>query len=377
MTGKIGREFENFLATIQDLASASTEWKSRPSWLEFVPNNVCNLRCIMCGQADGVPVVAMPKTKSTELLDMVGPTITLWTPTALSEPLVNDIRFVVEQARKHEIWLNVYTNAMLLTAERFEAMADRLFQLYISIDSHVKEVFETLRARAKLDTVVANIKAVLPLAKARSVPVSFVAVLMADNLPHVAEFVDFLADLGAAEQGCILRLQPMLYNARSCEGRAVHDQFTPEQIHGFLDRACERARARKLTLISTLDHPYNRIVPGTPPPPRFVMPDLLGQLIERVQREFPTFCSMASHYMKVHPDGNVHPCCRAPDELNMGNVFETPIEQIWNGPKYQEFRRRMFAGDYPEPCSKCDVLIANPHWKELQKKREAAVPPVT
>lgn len=376
MTGKIGREFENFLATMQDLASESTVWKSKPSWLEFVPNNVCNLRCIMCGQADGVPVVSMPKPTSTALMDALGPTITLWTPTALSEPLANDIRFIVEQARKHEIWLNVYTNAMLLTPERFEQMADRLFHLYISIDSHVKEVFEALRVRADLDTVVANIKAVLPLAKARNIPVSFVAVLMADNAPHLAEFVDFLADLGAAEQGCALRLQPMLYNASGCEGRAVTDRFAPEQIHGFLDRACERARARKLTLISTFDEPYQRIVPGTPPPPRLLMPDLLGQMIERVQREFPGFCSMASHYLKVHPDGNVHPCCRAPNELKMGNVYEQSIEQIWNGPKYQEFRRRMFAGDYPEPCRTCDVLVANPHWKALQKRREAESPPV-
>jgi radical SAM protein with 4Fe4S-binding SPASM domain len=55
----------------------------------------------------------------------------------------------------------------------------------------------------------------------------------------------------------------------------------------------------------------------------------------------------------------------------MGNVKQESIEQIWNGPKYQEFRRRMFAGDYPESCRNCDVLVANPHWKALQAKRAA------
>lgn len=371
MTGKIGREFENFLATIQDLASASTVWKSKPSWLEFVPNNVCNLRCIMCGQADGVPVVSMPKPQSTELMDLVGPTITVWTPTALSEPLANDIRFIVEQAKKHEIWLNVYTNAMLLTPERFELMADRLYRLYISFDSHIKPVFEGLRVRAEFETVVKHIQQVMPLAYKRGIPLSFVAVLMADNLPHVADYIDFLADLGAAEHGCIVRLQPMLYNATGCAGRNIADKFSNEEISRYLDQACERARARKLTLISSFDEPFARIVPGTPPPQRLLMPDLHGQMIERIQREFPGFCSMASHYLKVHPDGNVHPCCRAPDELLMGNVKQESIEQIWNGPKYQEFRRRMFAGDYPESCRNCDVLVANPHFKALQAKRAA------
>ncbi|GDY01593.1 radical SAM protein [Planctomycetota bacterium] len=372
MTGKIGHEFENYLATIQDLATASTVWKSNPSWLEFVPNNVCNLRCIMCGQADGVPVVSMPKPQSTELMDLVGKTITLWTPTALSEPLANDIRWVVEQAKKHEIWLNVYTNAMLLTAARFEMMAERLYRLHISIDSHIKPIFEALRVRAEFETVVANIKAVMPLAKARNIPVSFVAVLMADNLEHTADFIDFLADLGAAENGCIVRLQPMLYNAKGCEGRNVTDKYSQAEIEHHLDLACERARLRKLTLISTFDEPYARIVPGTPPPARLLMPDLLGQLVDRVQREFPSFCSMASHYLKVHPDGNVHPCCRAPDELLMGNVKDQSIEQIWNGPKYQEFRRRMFAGEYTQSCRSCDVLTANPHWKALEAQRAKA-----
>ena len=43
-------------ATIHDLATQAEVWQSRPSWLEFAPNNVCNLRCVMCGQSDGVPV---------------------------------------------------------------------------------------------------------------------------------------------------------------------------------------------------------------------------------------------------------------------------------------------------------------------------------
>jgi radical SAM protein with 4Fe4S-binding SPASM domain len=369
MSGKIETEFENYLATIHDLASRSEVWSSRPSWLEFVPNNLCNLRCVMCPQADGMPVIAMRRDEAKKLMDAIGPHTSLWTPTALSEPLVNDIRFIVEQARAHEIWLTMYTNATLLTVERFNLIADRLYKLHISFDSHVPEVFESLRVRANYEETLANVKAVLPLLKQHKIPVSIVAVLMADNAATVPEFVDFLADLGLADVGGELRLQPMLYNTKACVGRNVTDAYSQAQIEGFLDAACARARARNLTFYSCLDDPYRRGVQGAMPPPRLLMPDLLQQLVARVQREYPGFCSMATHYLKVHPDGEVHPCCRAPAELKMGSIKEQPIEEIWNGPKYREFRRRMFAGDYPASCASCDVLIANPHFKALQAKR--------
>jgi radical SAM protein with 4Fe4S-binding SPASM domain len=73
---------------------------------------------------------------------------------------------------------------------------------------------------------------------------------------------------------------------------------------------------------------------------------------------------MASHYLKINPDGLVYPCCRAPQELVMGNLLEASFEKIWNNEPFKEFRRRMHAGDYLECCSTCDVLTSNPHFNK-------------
>ena len=89
----------------------------------------------------------------------------------------------------------------------------------------------------------------------------------------------------------------------------------------------------------------------------------------------PVRCSMASNYARVEPNGDVFPCCRAPRELKMGNFKVQPFEKIWNGPEYREFRRRMFAGDYPEPCRTCDVLVANPHFRSRNEQRETTADP--
>lgn len=357
---KIVRELRNYYAVIADLASEAESWSAQPAWLEFAPNNVCNLRCIMCQQADGLPVEVMKKGDAVALLDDILPAMTLWTPSALSEPMLADFKTVLKKCREHEVYLNMYSNCTLLTGEKFADMADRVHKLWISFDSSRKEVFEMLRDRANFEIVVQNVRDILKVAIERQVPVGFVAVLVKDNLEHLHELVDFVADLGAVEAGCDLRIQPMLDNAVRCRDQNVFAAFSEQQICAALDRACERAEARGLIFHVDMGDPYRRAVQPNPPMARQITPEVLSIMLDEVRERFPHWCSMATNYVKIEPNGDVFPCCRGPRELKMGNVHEQPMAEIWNGDKYRAFRRRMHDKDYPEVCKTCDVLVANP-----------------
>lgn len=359
---KIVRELKNYYAVIADLASGAEEWSSRPAWLEFAPNNVCNLRCIMCAQADGVPVEVMKKEDAVRLLDEVLPHTTLWTPSALSEPMLANIKLVVAKCREHEVFLNMYSNCTLLDGEQFEAMADRIHKLWISFDSCDKPVLEMLRAGADFDRVVGHIREILAVAARRQIPVGFVAVLVKDNLQRLAELVDFVADLGAVAAKCDLRVQPMLDNAVRCRDQNVFAAFGQDEIVRQIDRACARARVRNVIFHVDMDDPYRRNIVPHEPIVRGISGDVLSVMIDEVRERFPHFCSMASNYVKIEPNGKVFPCCRGPRELEMGNVNEQSLGAIWNSERYREFRRRMHARDYPEVCRTCDVLTANPHF---------------
>lgn len=361
---KVVRELKNYYAVVADLASRSENWSSQPSWLEFAPNNVCNLRCIMCAQADGVPIEVMKKEDAIRMLDGVLPDVSLWTPSALSEPMLANMRLVLEKCREHEVYLNMHSNCTLLTGEKFEGMADRIHKLWISFDSNRKETFEALRAGANFDVVVQNIRDVLRVAAERRIPVGFVAVLVKDNLETMHELVDFLANLGATTAQADLRVQPMLDNATRCRDQDVFTAFTEQQIARCLDAACERARERGMNFHVDMAEPFRRAVVSQPLIERRITPDVLSILIDEVRERFPGFCSMASHYVKIEPSGDVFPCCRAPRELRMGNVHEKPLAEIWNGEQYRSFRRSMFDGDYPAPCRGCDVLVANPAFRQ-------------
>lgn len=372
---KIVRDLRNYYAVIADLASRAEVWSSRPGWLEFAPNNVCNLRCIMCAQADGVPLQVMKKEDAVALLDHVLPHTTLWTPSALSEPMLANFRLVLEKCREHGVYLNMYSNCTLLDGAAFADMSERVHKLWISFDSCDPPVLEMLRAGADFQKVVQNIREVLAIAAERQIPVGFVAVLVKDNATRLAELVDFLADLGAVAAHCDLRVQPMLDNAARCAEQNVFRAYSEAQITAELDRACVRARARGLNFHVDIDEPYRRTVAMQEPFTRNITGDVLSILLEEVRERFPQFCSMSTSYVKIEPDGRVFPCCRGPRELEMGNVHEQSLEQIWNGPKYREFRRRMFAQDYPEVCRTCDVLVANPHFDKSCLQRAGAPAP--
>jgi len=53
-------------------------------------------------------------------------------------------------------------------------------------------------------------------------------------------------------------------------------------------------------------------------------------------------CTWIWNSVTVNWDGTVVPCCRDPNGLHqMGNVFETPLSEIWNGERMRSFRRRV------------------------------------
>ena len=67
------------------------------------------------------------------------------------------------------------------------------------------------------------------------------------------------------------------------------------------------------------------------------------------------FCARPWTGFEVENDGTVKPCCMA--KSGCGNINNDSIADIWNGPAYQEFRRKMAAGEWQDTCrSDCPRL---------------------
>ncbi len=362
---KIPRESENVLKLAQDLGSERTHWASRPTEVEFGFNNHCNLVCIMCHQADGIPALKMARGQANEVLEQILPHALHLTPSDASEPLLNDLDEVCRLCEEHDVQMMLYCNATLLDEATFEKIAPWTHRIWFSIDSPEKETFERLRAGSTFEEVIENIGKVLPRAAEMKIEIGFNAVVMEPNWHQMPALVDFVADMGGTQ----MSLQELLPNSTGFEELRIEGKVDDEVYGTMVAAVKERAAARNMNISLNLHPPFGGELIHRDRDPHTKSP--LAQLrelhMDSLGEMHPGFCQMAMNYLKVTPDGKVFPCCRGPSELEMGNVLEQPFEDIWNGEAYQEFRRRMFSREYPDVCANCLVLTGRPGFPGVAK----------
>jgi radical SAM protein with 4Fe4S-binding SPASM domain len=355
---KIPRESENVLSLAQDLGNAREVWASRPTEVEFGFNNTCNLVCIMCHQADGIPALKMQQSKANEVLAQILPHALHLTPSDASEPLINDLDEICRLCEEHDVQMMLYCNATLLDEATFLKIAPWTHRIWFSVDSHDKDVFEQLRAGSDFDEVIENIRRVMPLAAEKKIEIGFNAVVMEPNWHQMPDLVDFVADLGGVQ----MSLQELLPNSTGFEDLRLEGKVDDEVYGAMVAAVKERAAARGVNVSLNLHPPFGGELVNRDRDPHTKSP--LAQVrelhMDSLGEMHPGFCQMAMNYVKVTPDGKVFPCCRGPAELEMGNVLETPFEEIWNGSAYREFRKRMFAREYSDVCASCLVLTGRP-----------------
>ena len=78
-------------------------------------------------------------------------------------------------------------------------------------------------------------------------------------------------------------------------------------------------------------------------------------------------CAHPFNKINIVPDGTVWTCCEGHIDFPLGNIFETPFEEIWYGEAAREIRRMVLAGDY-SCCNmrECNMLMCDlrPEWTE-------------
>lgn len=362
---KYERELENFVALTLDLAEGRVAWKSRPYYLEYSTNSACNLRCIMCSQVEDPPVVSTPLELQGPFLEEICETATILTPSATSEPLLNNLKRLVPIFERHGIKLDIITNAVLLTPEVLERILPLLHRLTLSIDSHEKTVFEKLRAPADFETVVAHSRHAAAVCARAGVPVIVHMVLARETLPGLEDFVDFVADLG----GTRITVLELLPNSPQFDELDPFQRVGEAKVAERLEAMRARAEERGVGLLIEVHEPLGGEHAYNSPDTRIQSGSVLEMMHTELATSHAGFCPQVMGYFKVEPDGTAYPCCRAPHELKLGNVFEQGIEAVWNGAPMQDLRRRMFARDYPEPCKGC-VVMDPPRWRAAQRETD-------
>jgi radical SAM protein with 4Fe4S-binding SPASM domain len=263
------------------------------------------------------------------------------------EPLMaSNLDKTIEAARRYGVKLDITTNATLWNGEK---LINRLIPVlngaYFSIDAATKRIFESIRAGADFDKVIANMqlfsKLRLNCKDSQRPRFIIVAVLMRRNIEELPLLVELARELGVEE---IWTQHVKIYD----------EKFKQESLlfHKELANKCLKAareRARELNFRITLPPPYRTAKDSEKysHPPSF---RLRAELCPYLWRE-----------AMITISGDVLPCCNAhPSTPIMGNVARNSFLEIWNNKIYRRMRSGLLNERPFQCCMHCSFLLGQP-----------------
>lgn len=332
-----------------------------PPWgIDLLLTDACNLRCSYCpiwGDDAQVPSPAnfMDTGAALRFLDDVaplGPMIRLFG----GEPFVHpEWRRVVDHARGHGLHCTAVSNGMRLVKDAESVVRSGLLAIGISLDTD-GAANDAARGKGALATVQAGLAA-LREAKERlgvdTPQVEIYTTVHEGTYRHLVEWTETLASWDITT----LRLQHLIWfsSAQHRDSMALLRGALPdpaffrrEEASYTRDELPEmdlEILAEQLRTIRSRRHPFR--IESHPELPVEEMVRFYGS--PEYHRHDRVSCTTMEVYAFVDPRGRLYPCLT----LDMGNVFEAPFLDVWNGPRFRAFRRIVRRQGRLPLCHRC------------------------
>jgi radical SAM protein with 4Fe4S-binding SPASM domain len=312
-----------------------------PREVYIEPTNRCNERCATCPRTFSrrEPEADLDRGRFVRILDQF-PGVERVVLHGVGEPLLaRDLPCMVEEAHRRGAWVLFNTNALALHRRLGERLiAAGLDELRVSIDASDPRTYRAIRGvdgYAKAMRRTAEFCALLRERGAERPRVSMVFIAMRANLQQLPAVIERAGALGVPR----VVLQRLVYFG---QGRAVAEQSVMGDAPADLISRCRTAAERwGVELVGC---------GGMGP----------GESLEPIDGRRPwAGCTRPWRSTYVTANGNVLPCCIAPFATSdyggivLGNLFEVSVTEVWNGTRYEAFRRAHASDQPPEPCRGC------------------------
>jgi radical SAM protein with 4Fe4S-binding SPASM domain len=321
-----------------------------PRVLYLEATNRCNLRCKGCILYRGS--WEPDRDISLNELMMIGdqlPTLERVFLHGIGEPLLNKALFeMIQYLKQRNVYVLFNSNGILLDKPKQHRLIQAgLNELRISLDAASAQGYRKIRNSDRFEQVVKNIKAFIALKTQQQVDhpkLSLWFLGTRDNIAELPGLVDLAAEMGIQE----LYLQRLVY-FQDNQGYGIARQA--KTLRGASDgslvliRKCQEMAARKGIRFnaSGLSEPVDSLRGG----------DGEDQPWHECYRPFSL--------MYITANGNVLPCCISPfasvdyTSIILGNAFKSPLEKIWTGARYANFRQKHQTSTPPTCCRGCGV----------------------
>ncbi len=271
----------------------------------------------------------------------------------IGEPLLNrELPDVIRYLKGRQVEVIINSNGTLLSPQWQEQLVNSGLDEYrCSIDGAKDETYARIRGANLLPKLTLGLEGLVRTKErldSATPRISIWCVATRENLEELPDLVRLAARLGVPE----VYLQRMVYFAND-----------PDEQYGM---------ARKVMAIFGSDSDYQEKVieacmqlsgefgvifraSGARDP--------LSSLAAARPADFAPWqaCLRPWTTAYVTANGNCLPCCISPfatndyESLILGNLFERPFADIWNDPRYKEFRTLLLSNHPNQACSSCGV----------------------
>jgi MoaA/NifB/PqqE/SkfB family radical SAM enzyme len=279
----------------------------------------------------------------------------------IGEPLLNAelaamIRYVKDQHPSAVVLFN--SNAVLLDEDRQRALIDAgLDEFRVSLDAATAATYARIRGIDAFDTVFENVRRFMNSHGTKRPRLSFWLTAMRENLSELPALVDLAAEIGVPE--VYVQRLVLIQRGLARAEQSLYGQLRTQE-EAALAGAARRARAHSLDFRASGLVSPQKSLRGRNDGDRPFDPST-GLRAGSAQDRPWSACFRLWETTYITANGNVLPCCISPfsttdyANLILGNVFQTPLAQIWNDTKYVKRRAALHTAQPLHPCELCGV----------------------
>jgi MoaA/NifB/PqqE/SkfB family radical SAM enzyme len=322
--------------------------QAEPVCLYLETTNRCNLLCTTCPRTFEAlePPADMSWQLFTAIVDQF-PAAARAVLHGVGEPMmVRELPRMIRYLKERGTYVLFNTNGTLLTRKRGLELIDAgLDELRVSLDAAEPRAFALVRGRDMFDRIVRNVRAFTGLQRERRSELPRVSLWLTglkETIEQLPAFVRLAHELGVGE----VYLQRLVYFE---EGQGL--ARSGSALFGQLGEAEGRAIREAEALAADLGLKFN--ASGATEP---------GTSLQKAGSDQPwSLCRRPWTLMYFTAHGRAIPCCIAPfsmrgyDSFTLGDATQQSLREIWNGERYQDFRRALLSDQPPKACASCGL----------------------
>jgi MoaA/NifB/PqqE/SkfB family radical SAM enzyme len=322
--------------------------EAEPVCLYLETTNRCNLLCTTCPRTfeQLEPPADMSWELFTSIVDQF-PRITRVVLHGVGEPMmVRALPRMIRYLKDRRVYVLFNTNGTLLTQSAGRQLIDAgLDELRISLDAATPESFVLVRGRDLFGRILRNVRAFTTLQsdlQCTAPRASLWLTGLKETIAELPAFVRLARDMGVRE----VYLQRLVYFSEG-QGLARPESALFEQVDpGEAERLHEAE-----TLAKSLGIAFNASGASEP-----------GASLRQQRDKQPwSLCRRPWTLMYFTAHGKALPCCIAPFSMRgyasftLGDATQQSLREIWNGARYQAFRRALLSEQPPPTCAGCGL----------------------